>query len=187
MTANNVTKNSSLKDGNVQGLIIPLLGHTPKLGKNCFIAPTANIIGDVVMGDDVSIWFNTVLRGDVFQIKIGDRTNIQDGTTIHGTHKKCGTTIGNGVTVGHNVILHGTAIGDRCLIGMGSLLMDESVIASRCIVGAGSLITEGSKFLEEGMLILGRPAKVVRPLKPEELAFLEKSEQNYLLYKSWYE
>lgn len=167
--------------------LISVRGMTPKVGKNCFIASSANIIGDVIMGDDVSIWFNTVLRGDVFQIKIGDRTNIQDGSTIHGTYKKCGTTIGVGVTVGHNVILHGTTIGDNCLIGMGSILMDNSKIGARCVVGAGSLVTENSEFLQEGMLILGRPAKVVRPLKAEELKFLEQSEKNYLLYKSWYE
>ena len=167
--------------------LISVLGKTPQLGKNCFIASTATLIGDVVLGDDVSIWFNTVLRGDVFQIKIGSRSNIQDGTVIHGTYKKCGTVVGEGVTVGHSVILHGTQVGDQCLIGMGALLMDQSYIAPRCVVGAGSLVTENSRFEQEGMLILGRPAKAVRPLKPEELAFLEKSEQNYLLYKTWYE
>lgn len=167
--------------------IISVRGHTPKIGKNCFIAPTASVIGEVELGDDVSVWFQTVLRGDVFKIKIGNRSNIQDGTVVHGTYNKCGTTVGEGVTVGHSVILHGTQVGDRCLIGMGSLLMDQSVIAPRCIVGAGSLVTENSVFKEEGMLILGRPAKVIRPLKPEELAFLEKSEKNYLLYKTWYE
>jgi carbonic anhydrase/acetyltransferase-like protein (isoleucine patch superfamily) len=167
--------------------IIEVRGDTPKLGKNCFIAPTASIIGDVILGDDVSVWYNTVLRGDVFQIKVGHRTNIQDGTVVHGTYHKCGTTLGEGVTVGHSVILHGTTVGDRCLIGMGSVLMDQSFIAPRCVVGAGSLVTENSEFKEEGVLILGRPAKVIRKLKPEELKFLEQSEQNYILYKSWYE
>lgn len=167
-------------------ILIPLNGKNPKIGKNCFLAPSANIIGDVILGDDVSIWFNTVLRGDVFQIKIGSRSNIQDGTVIHGTYKKCGTVVGEGVTVGHSVILHGTEIGDQCLIGMGSILMDKSYIARKCVVGAGSLVTENSRFEQEGMLILGRPAKVVRPLKEEELKFLEQSEKNYLLYKSWY-
>lgn len=166
--------------------MIPLNGHSPQIGKNCFIATSSNIIGDVILGDDVSIWFNTVLRGDVFQIKVGDRSNIQDGTVIHGTYKKCGTVVGKGVTVGHSVILHGTEIGDQCLIGMGSILMDQSYIAPRCVVGAGSLVTEGSRFEQEGMLILGRPAKAVRLLKPEELKFLEQSEKNYLMYKSWY-
>ncbi len=167
--------------------LISARGRTPQIGKNCFIAPSANVIGDVILGDDVSIWFNTVLRGDVFQIKIGSRSNIQDGSVVHGTFKKCGTTVGEGVTVGHSVILHGTTVGDHCLIGMGSILMDNSFIAPRCIVGAGSLVTEDSRFEQEGMLILGRPAKAVRPLKENEMAFLEQSEKNYLLYKSWYE
>jgi len=166
--------------------IISVLGKTPQVGKNCFLAPTASVIGDVILGDEVSVWFNTVLRGDVYQIKIGNRTNIQDGTIIHGTFQKCGTTLGEGVTVGHGVILHGTTIGDLCLIGMGSTLMDKSFVAPRCIVGAGSLVTENFRFEEEGVLILGRPAKVVRKLKEEELAFLKQSEKNYILYKSWY-
>ncbi len=166
--------------------VMTVRGFTPKMGKNCFLAPNSTVVGDVVMGDDVSIWFNAILRGDVHHIRIGDKTNIQDGTMIHGTYNKCGTTIGKGVTVGHNVILHGCEIGDRCLIGMGTTIMDKAKVAARCIVGAGSLITEDANFDQEGMLILGRPAKVIRPLKPEELAFLEKSEQNYILYKSWY-
>ena len=161
--------------------LISARGRTPQIGKNCFIAPSANVIGDVILGDDVSIWFNTVLRGDVFQIKIGSRSNIQDGSVVHGTFKKCGTTVGEGVTVGHSVILHGTTVGDHCLISMGSILMDNSFIAPRCIVGAGSLVTEDSRFEQEGMLILGRPAKAVRPLKENEMAFLEQSEKNYLL------
>lgn len=166
--------------------VIVVRGFTPKIGKNCFLAPNSTIVGDVILGEDVSVWFNTILRGDVNHIRVGNRTNIQDGTMIHGTFNKCGTTIGEGVTIGHNVILHGCEIGDRCLIGMGTTIMDKAKIGARCIVGAGSLITEEANFKEEGMLILGRPAKVIRMLKPKELAFLEESEQNYILYKSWY-
>lgn len=166
--------------------VMTVRGFTPKIGENCFLAPNSTVVGDVVLGNDVSIWFNAILRGDVHHIRIGDKTNIQDGTMIHGTYNKCGTTIGKGVTVGHNVILHGCEIGDRCLIGMGTTIMDKARVAKNCIVGAGSLITEEANFEQEGMLILGRPAKAIRPLKPEELAFLEKSEQNYILYKSWY-
>lgn len=167
--------------------IISLGDKKPQIGKNCYIAPSAQIIGDVTLGEDVSVWFNTVLRGDVYPIVVGGRTNIQDGTIIHGTYKKCGTTLGQGVTIGHGVILHGTDVGDQCLIGMGSILMDKSKIPARCIVGAGSLVTEESRFEKEGVLILGRPAKVVRDLTPEEIDFLDKSEKNYLLYKTWYE
>ena len=119
-------------------------------------------------------------------IHIGDETNIQDGSTVHGTFGKCAAVIGRRVTVGHNVVLHGCTIGDQCLIGMGSVVMDQAKIGARSIVGAGSLVVEGAEF-GEGLLILGRPAKAVRPLRPEELAFLDQSANNYLLYKTWYQ
>lgn len=167
-------------------MIRSLLGHTPQLGEGTFLAEGAHLIGDVVLGRDCSVWYNTTLRGDVGPIRIGNETNIQDGTVIHGTFKKAFATIGNRVTIGHTVVLHGCRIDDLCLIGMGSIIMDNVHIGARNIVGAGSLVTEESKFLEEGWLILGRPAKAVRRLKPEELAFLDKSADNYLLYKSWY-
>ncbi len=118
-------------------------------------------------------------------IVIGDETNIQDGTVIHGTYKKCGAVIGNKVTIGHSVILHGCVVGDLCLIGMGSIIMDNAKIGERCIVGAGSLVTEEAQF-PPGSLILGRPAKVIRPLNEKELAFLPQSAKNYLEYMSWY-
>jgi carbonic anhydrase/acetyltransferase-like protein (isoleucine patch superfamily) len=165
----------------------PLLGHTPKIGEGTFLADGAHIIGDVTIGRNCSIWYNTVLRGDVGPITVGDESNIQDGSVVHGTFKKAFAKIGSRVTVGHSVILHGCTIGDRCLIGMGSIVMDNAQIASGSIVGAGSLVTEESKFIEEGWLIFGRPAKAVRRLKPEESAFLDKSADNYLLYKSWYD
>lgn len=168
-------------------MIRPLLGHTPKIGDGTYLAEGSRIIGDVTVGRECSIWFNTVLRGDVGPIRIGDETNIQDGTVIHGTFNKAFAVIGNRVTVGHSVVLHGCRIDDLCLIGMGCIIMDNAHIGARNIVGAGSLVTENSKFIDEGWLILGRPAKPVRPLKPEELAFLNKSAENYLLYKSWYQ
>lgn len=168
-------------------MIHSLLGHTPKIGNGTFLADGARIIGDVTIGVDSSIWFNTVLRGDVGPIIIGAETNIQDGTVVHGTFKKAFATIGSRVTIGHSVILHGCRVDDLCLIGMGSVLMDNVHIAPRSIVGAGSLVTEGAKFLEEGWLILGRPAKAVRKLKAEELQFLDQSANNYLQYKSWYQ
>lgn len=167
--------------------IVSLLGFTPEIAAGAFIAPTATLIGDVKIGKDASIWFSTVIRGDVGPIVIGDESNIQDGSIIHGSFGKAFATIGNRVTVGHNVILHGCKVGDMCLIGMGALIMDNAVIPARSIVGAGSLVTEGATFPEEGWLILGRPAKAVRPLKPEELLFLSTSANNYLSYKSWYQ
>jgi carbonic anhydrase/acetyltransferase-like protein (isoleucine patch superfamily) len=166
-------------------MILPLLGKTPRIGEGSFIAPSADIIGDVVIGRNSSVWFNTTLRGDVMPIVIGDESNIQDGTVMHGTYKKCGAVVGNRVTVGHSVILHGCHIGDLVLIGMGSVIMDEAEIPTRSIVGAGSLVTEGARF-PAGHLILGRPAKAVRPLKDEEIAFLDKSANNYIEYMGWY-
>jgi carbonic anhydrase/acetyltransferase-like protein (isoleucine patch superfamily) len=167
-------------------MILEARGRTPEIGEGTFIAPSADIIGDCRIGRDCSIWFNTTLRGDVMPIIIGDETNIQDGSTVHGTYNQAQAVIGKRVTVGHNVILHGCQVDDLCLIGMGSILMDHSHVATRSIVGAGSLVTEGSKF-PEGYLILGRPAKAVRPLKPEELAFLDQSANNYMHYKTWYQ
>ncbi len=158
---------------------------SPVLHKNSWVAPTAAIIGDVTLDEGVSVWFHAVLRGDVMPIRIGRDSNIQDNTVIHGTFQKYGTVVEERVTIGHSCILHGTHIEKECLIGMGSILMDGSRIGARSIVGAGSLVTEGSVF-PEGVLILGRPAKVARPLKPEETAFLSQSADNYKHYQTWY-
>lgn len=166
-------------------MIHTLQGKTPKIGEGSFLAPSAELIGDVSIGKRCSIWYNTTLRGDVMPIVVGDETNIQDGTVIHGTYKKCGAVLGSRVTVGHSVILHGCRIGDLVLVGMGSIIMDNAEVPDRCIVGAGTLITEQTKF-PPGSLILGRPGKVVRPLNEKELAFLPKSANNYLEYMSWY-
>lgn len=164
---------------------LPLLGKTPQIGEGSFVAPSADLIGDVTLGKRCSVWFNTTLRGDVMPIVIGDETNIQDNSVIHGTYKKCGAVIGNRVTVGHSVILHGCRIGDLVLVGMGSIIMDQAHVPDRCIVGAGSLVTENATF-PEGYLILGRPAKAIRPLNEKELAFLPQSANNYIEYMSWY-
>ncbi|HVK60042.1 MAG TPA: gamma carbonic anhydrase family protein [Bdellovibrionales bacterium] len=170
-----------------QPSILSVRGKTPEIGEGTFLADGARIIGDVTIGKNSSIWYNVVIRGDVGPIAIGDETNIQDGSVIHGTFNKAFAKIGKRVTVGHAVVLHGCSIGDECLIGMGTIIMDNAKIGSRNIVGAGSLVTENFECLEEGWLILGRPAKAVRKLKPEESAFLSKSADNYLLYKTWYE
>ena len=162
-------------------------GFTPKIHSSVFLAESANIIGDVEIKEQSSVWYQTVLRGDVMPIRIGSSTNIQDGTIIHGTYGKFGVTIGDEVTIGHQVVLHGAIVSDRCLIGMGSILMDGSFIAKNCIVGAGSLVTEGFQCDEESWLILGRPAKPIRPLKSEEISFLKQSADNYRLYQTWYQ
>jgi carbonic anhydrase/acetyltransferase-like protein (isoleucine patch superfamily) len=166
-------------------MIIPLLGKTPTFGSGTFIAKSADVIGDVKTGKNCSIWYNTSLRGDVMPIVIGDESNIQDNSVLHGTHKKCGAVVGSQVTIGHSVILHGCRIGDLCLIGMGSVVMDLAEIPDNCIVGAGSLVTENAKF-PSGHLIMGRPAKAVRPLNEKELAFLPQSAKNYMMYMDWY-
>ena len=166
-------------------MILPLNGKTPVIGVGTYLAPSADLIGDVTIGKNSSVWFNCTLRGDVMPIVIGDESNIQDNCVVHGTYKKCGAVIGNKVTVGHMVIMHGCRIGDLVLIGMGTIIMDQAEIPTRSIVGAGSLVTENSKF-PEGHLILGRPAKAVRPLNEKELAFLSQSAKNYMDYSEWY-
>lgn len=152
-------------------------GNTPKLGHSVWVDPSAVIIGDVVIGDQASIWPMTAIRGDVNSIRIGERTNIQDGSVLHVTHAGPtapdghALTIGNDVTAGHKVLLHGCTIGDRCLVGMGSIVMDGAVLEPDLILAAGSLVTEG-KVLESGYLWCGSPARRLRKLTEKELAFL---------------
>ena len=165
--------------------LISARGKTPTLDSDVFVADGAKIIGDVVIGAKSSVWFNTTLRGDVMPIYIGRESNIQDGSVLHGTYGKFACEVGNRVTIGHTVILHGCKVGNSCLIGMGSILMDGVEIGEQSVVGAGSLVTEGKKFPAKS-LIMGRPAKLIRPLNEEEINFLEQSADNYLLYKSWY-
>lgn len=160
-------------------------GHTPQFGSGVFVAPTASIVGEVYLGAESSIWYQAVLRGDVAPIRIGARTNIQDGSVLHGTYGKHSVSIGEDVTIGHMVMAHGCEIGNGCLIGMQSVILDGSSIGDFCLVGAGSLILEGAKF-EGGQLIVGRPAKAIRPLRQEEIDRLKQSAKNYLHYMTWY-
>ena len=161
----------------------------PQLGKNVYIDSTALVIGDVRLGDDVSIWPMTVLRGDVNSIEVGAKSNIQDGCVLHVTHKSDSNPaghpviVGQGVTVGHRVVLHGCTIGDLCLIGMGAVLMDGAVLEDRVMLAAGALVPPG-KRLESGFLYIGSPAKAVRPLKDSELEFLEFSKEGYVSLKN---
>lgn len=168
-------------------MLISCRNKTPILAGGVFVADTARIIGDVNIGKNSSVWFQAVIRGDVMPIRIGSETNIQDGSVLHGTFNKAEVSIGDRVTIGHLCMLHGCSIGDETLIGMGSILMDGARIAPRSVVGAGSLVTEGADFSQTpGVLILGRPAKVIRPLTERELQFLPQSAANYLMYKDWY-
>ena len=154
-------------------------GHEPKLGKDVFLANGAAVIGQVELGDDVNVWFNTIIRGDVNTIKIGARTNIQDNTTVHVTVNTGPTSIGSDVTIGHNAVIHACTIEDECLIGMGAIILDGAIIRSRCFVAAGSVVTPG-KEMPSGMMVMGSPAKPVRPLTEAELAFLKKSAKDYV-------
>ncbi len=161
-------------------------GFTPRIHPSVFLAENAAIIGDVEIQEKSSIWYNVTIRGDVMPIKIGRESNVQDGSVIHGTYGKFGTTLGNRVTIGHMVMLHGCSVGDNCLIGMGAVLMDGVSIGADSIVGAGTLVTEGKSFPPRS-LILGRPGKFVRELTDEELQRLQHSADNYLLYQTWYQ
>lgn len=171
-------------------MILEFEGSSPSFGENCFIAPNATIIGSVSIGDESSIWFGSVLRGDVNRIEIGARVSIQDLSMIHVTHisptsKGAMTRIGNDVTIGHKVMLHGCVIEDACLIGMNATILDGAVIGKESIVGAASLVTQNKKFPPRS-LILGNPAKVVRSLSDEEVASLYKSAHNYVGFKNRY-
>lgn len=166
-------------------IIRPLNGISPKIGKNVFIADNAVIIGDVTIGDNCSIWFNTVLRGDVNRIVIGNNTNIQDGVIIHCTYKYSETIIGNDVTVGHGAILHGCHIADKVLIGMGAIVLDLARVGSYCVIGANSLVLE-KQVLEPNSLYAGSPAAFIKPISEKLMNVIDKSATNYLMYADWY-
>lgn len=154
-------------------------GKLPVVATSAFIAPSVDLVGEVEIGEESSVWFQCVIRGDVNWIKIGARTNIQDHSMLHVDRRGFPLTIGDEVTVGHRVMLHGCTIGNRCLVGMGAIIMNGAVIGDECIIGAGALITEGKTFLARS-LIVGAPAKAVRELRPEELEYLAKSAKNYV-------
>lgn len=161
-------------------------GIQPVIGEKVFIADNARLIGDVEVGDHSSIWYNVTVRGDVMPIRIGKEVNVQDGTVIHGTYQKYGTTLHDRVTIGHLVMLHGCEVGKATLVGMGSILMDGVKVGEHCLIGAGTLLTEGT-VIPPRSLVVGRPGKVKRELTTEEIDLLEKSADNYLLYKTWYD
>lgn len=160
-------------------------GIKPTIPTSCFIETTAAVIGDVVMGEDCSVWFNAVIRGDVHFIRIGERTNVQDLCMLHVTHDTHPLTIGSDVTIGHNVVLHGCTIQDRVLVGMGAIIMDGAVIGEDSVVGAGALVVAGT-IVPPKSLILGSPAKIKRPVTEKELAWIRESAGNYVRYARQY-
>jgi len=167
-------------------LIKRVRNFTPQFGKNCYLAETATIIGDVVMGDECSIWFNTVVRGDVNSIRIGNKVNIQDGAVIHCTYLTAPTIIGNRVSIGHNALVHGCTLHDNVLIGMGAIVMDHAIIHSGSIVAAGAVILENT-VVESGWIWAGVPAKPVKKVSEELLkGQVDRIADNYLMYSSWF-
>ena len=166
-------------------VILPVKDKSPVWGKDCFIAENATIVGDVVMGDNCSVWFNAVIRGDVHYINIGNNTNIQDGAVIHATYLRAPTNIGNNVSIGHNALVHGCTLHDHVLIGMGSIVMDHAVVESFVIIGAGSVVLEKT-ICESGYLYAGTPAKKIKAISDEQRAMLKKLPENYILYSGWF-
>jgi carbonic anhydrase/acetyltransferase-like protein (isoleucine patch superfamily) len=167
--------------------ILSLQGKDPQFGENCFIAPNATIAGDVTMGNECSIWFNAVLRGDVHYIKMGNKVNVQDGAVVHCTYLKHPTTIGNNVSIGHNALVHGCTIHDNVLIGMGSIVMDGCVVHSNSIIAAGAVVLEGT-IVEEGSIYAGVPAKKVKMVSEAMITGeINRIADNYVKYSSWFE
>ena len=167
-------------------LIKSVRGFTPKYGIDCFFAENSSIIGEVIMGDNCSVWYQAVIRGDVNFIEIGNRVNIQDGAIIHGTYEQSGTKIGNDVSIGHNAIIHGCTIKDSVLIGMGSIIMDNSVVESKSIIAAGSVLPQKT-IVPEGSVFAGVPAKKIKEIDPGlQKGEIEIIAKNYLTYASWF-
>ena len=167
-------------------LIKTVRNFTPKFGENCYFAETATIIGDVIMGNECSIWFNTVVRGDVNSIRIGNKVNIQDGAVIHCTYLTAPTIIGNRVSIGHNALVHGCTLHDNVLIGMGAIVMDHAVIHSGSIIAAGAVVLENT-VVESGWIWAGVPAKPVKKVSEELLkGQVDRIADNYLMYSSWF-
>lgn len=161
-------------------------GFSPKYGKNCFFADNSTLIGEVKMGDDCSIWFNAVVRGDVNSIEMGNRVNVQDAAVIHCTYEKTKTIIGNDVSIGHGAIIHGCELKDQVLIGMGAIVMDQAVVESNCIVAAGAIVTQNQR-LESGFIYAGTPAKKLKPLSDDlKKGEIERIAANYVKYAAWY-
>ena len=167
-------------------VILPVKGVMPQIPEDCFVAPNATIVGDVVMGAECSVWFNAVVRGDVNSIRMGNKVNIQDGACIHCTYEKTKVVLGNNVSVGHNAIVHGCTVEDNVLIGMGAIVMDNVHIGANSIIGAGAVVLENT-VVPAGSIFAGIPAKKVKDLSPELLkGEVARIANNYVMYSSWF-
>lgn len=167
-------------------VILPVEGVSPVFGENCFLAPNSTIVGDVVMGNDCSVWFNAVVRGDVNSIRMGNKVNIQDGAVIHCTYQRTKTIIGNNVSIGHNAIVHGCTIHDFVLVGMGAIVMDNADIGSNSIIAAGAVVLENTK-IEEGSIYAGVPARKVKNISTALInGEINRIAENYVKYAGWF-
>ncbi|UII31552.1 gamma carbonic anhydrase family protein [Fulvivirga ulvae] len=167
-------------------LIKEIKGVAPKFGEKCFLAENATVVGDVTMGDNCTVWFNAVVRGDVHSITIGNDTNIQDGAIIHCTYQKAKTVIGSKVSIAHNAIVHGCTIHDNVLVGMGAIIMDDAVVHSGAVIAAGAIILPGT-VVEANSIYAGVPAKKVKDTGPEMLEVIQRTARNYPMYAQWYD
>ncbi len=166
-------------------LIKTVRGYSPTYGSNCFFADNATIVGEVTMGDNCTVWFNAVVRGDVHSIKIGNNTNIQDGAIIHCTYQKAKTVIGDNVSIAHGAIVHGCTIEDNVLIGMGAIIMDDAVVKSGSVIAAGAIILPGT-IVEENAIYAGIPAVKVKNTSNQMLEVIARTARNYPMYAEWY-
>ena len=166
-------------------LLIPIKNISPAFGKNCFLAENSTVIGDVVMGDDCSLWFKAVVRGDVNSIRVGKKVNIQDAAIIHCTYQYAKTEIGDFVSIGHRAIVHGCTLKDHVLIGMGAIVMDHAVVEPYAIIGAGALVPE-NMVCESGFIYAGVPAKTIKPISAEQRKWLDELPDRYRMYSDWF-
>lgn len=167
-------------------IIKPVNGKSPQIPEDCYVAENATIVGDVQMGENCSIWFNAVLRGDVHYIRLGNKVNVQDGAVVHCTYQKFPTTIGDNVSIGHNAIVHGCTVKDNVLIGMGSIVMDNCTIESNSIVAAGAVVTQNT-IVESGSIYAGVPARKVKDISKELInGEINRIAENYMKYSSWF-
>ncbi len=161
-------------------------GKKPVMGEQCWLAETAVVVGDVEMGDQCTIWYNAIVRGDVNAIRIGNKTNIQDGAVIHCTYQKAATYIGSNVSIGHNAIVHGCTVEDNVLIGMGAIIMDHAVVKSGSIIGAGAIVLQ-NQIIEPNAVYVGNPARKVKEIGSEGNALIERTANNYIKYAGWFQ
>jgi carbonic anhydrase/acetyltransferase-like protein (isoleucine patch superfamily) len=166
-------------------LLLPVLEKSPVYGENCWFAPNATLVGDVVMGNDCTVWFNAVVRGDVNSIVMGNRVNIQDGAIVHCTYKKTQTVIGNSVSIAHNAIVHGCVIEDEVLVGMGAIIMDGAIIGKNSIIGAGAIVTQNT-IVPPGTVWAGNPARYIKDVSPELGEVFMRTAKNYVMYSEWF-